>query len=30
VLAQGRAGPPFGDPQLSLDLVHAGPATGGA
>jgi len=30
VLAQGRAGPPFRDLQFRSDLVHAGPATGGA
>jgi hypothetical protein len=30
VLAQGRAGPPFRDPQLGLDQLDAGPATGGA
>ena len=30
MLAQGRAGPPFRDLQFRSDLIHAGPATGGA
>ena len=30
MLAQGRADPPFRDPQLDLDQVDASPATGGA
>lgn len=30
MLAQGRASPPFGDPQFRSDPIHAGPATGGA
>ena len=30
VLAQSRAGPPFRNLQFRSDLVHTGPATGGA